>query len=427
MRLLGAALALVVLVGACQSTATVEMMDTALTPTAQADDADAVDRGPGAGSGGTDVDAPDSTGDGVGGARFELQGELPLEAAEVDGLIAFIEQETGRPFLRPPVIVAQSSEAFIAGLQEELGDFEEDAEDTVRYLQALGLTSDGVAEVAAAFEALLVSPEGILGYYDPAADELYVPVDASPDGAFRSLLVHELTHALDGQYSDLTVLDELVERAEETGNSEPVFALQGVAEGRATAVQNAWADANGVEPEIPDDLGAAADVPAAMVLSLGLPYLFGEQWVNLNGGPAGTWDALDDPPPSSEALLVPGTSAAEVIVDVTTPPADGPVLDEFVFGAADLFVWLLGDSLEPDPGLILPTITAMDGWAGGRAVLWGDETESCVRISLAADSAGDLAEIGDVAQTWAGEDAAARSVELRGDRVTITGCGAYVP
>jgi|GEM_PF-6396267 len=135
-----------------------------------------------------------------GEALFEVRGELPLSTGEVNELIEFIQDDTGRDFLRPPVIVAQSSEEFFAGLSEDVGEFQEDAEITVRSLQSLGLTNQGVQEVADAFIELLLSPDGILGYYDPEPDELYVPVDTEGDDDFRSLLVHELTHALDGQY-----------------------------------------------------------------------------------------------------------------------------------------------------------------------------------------------------------------------------------
>ena len=358
---------------------------------------------------------------------YELRGLLPLEVADVNSLVEFIEEETGRPFLRPPVIVAQSSDEFFAGLEEDLADFDESAEITVRNLQALGLTTQGVAEVSQSFQDLLASPDGVLGYYDPEIDEVYVPVDSLGNDDFRSLLVHELTHALDGQHANLNALSELSDEAEITGNFEPVIALQAVGEGRATAVQNRWLRANDIP--LPDgseaDLDSLESVPPALVLSLSLPYAFGEQFIEGNGGPAETWDLLDNPPASSEEFLVPG-STGEAIIDVPAPPADGPILDESVFGAADLFVWLLGESLEPTPTLIFPTFTAIDGWAGGRSVLWGDDSESCVRIALVADSTADLSEIQAATDLWA-ELGDGRQVAVEGDQVTITSCAPFIP
>lgn len=397
----------VFLLAACKSTASVEVMD-AVGPDSEA-------------AGNQQNSSSDAD------ALFVLRGELPLSTVEVNALISFIEADTGRSFLTPPVIVAQSNQDFFAGLQDDLGDFQADAEVSVRGLQALGLTTSGVAEVTQTFQDLLLSPEGILGYYDPIPDELYVPIDTPGDDAFRSLLVHELTHALDGQYTDLTVLDDLAAEGDESGNYEPLLALQAVAEGRASSVQNRWMAANNVVQEVPDDLGAIEDVPPALVLSLSLPYAFGEQYIESNGGAAGTWDLLENPPLTSEVFMVAfGSVRDEVIVDVATPAADGPVLDEVVWGAADIFTWLLGESLEPDPALIFPTIAAIDGWAGGRAVLWGNDSQSCMRIAVAADSANDLTEIEQATSLWAGDNPD-RAVRLQGDLVTITGCAPYVP
>ena len=355
-----------------------------------------------------------------------LRGQLPLSTEEVNALISFIEEEAGRSFLRPPVIVAQSGEAFLAGLQDDLTDFQADADVSVRSLQALGLTDRGVGDVAQAFEDLLLSPEGILGYYDSVTDELYVPVGASGDDELRSLLVHELTHALDGQHVDLNVFDDLVEAGEISGDFEPVAALQAVVEGRASSVQNRWLATNEIVLEIPEDLGAIVDVPPALVLALSVPYAFGEIFIEANGGAAGTWDSLADPPASSEEFMVPNTASDETIVAVATPAADGPVLEEGVYGATDIFTWLLGESLEPNPSLIFPTFAAIDGWAGGRAVLWGDDTESCMRIAIAADTDLDLTEIEAAVSLWADADSA-RSVEVIGDLVTATGCAPYLP
>ena len=377
----------------------------------------------------TDDPAPDNpappTDDG-GDARFVLEGELPLTTAEVNELIAFVEDDTGRPFLRPPVIVAQSNEEFLEVLSEDLDEFDADAEVSIRTLQALGLTDRGVEEVAASFRNLLLSPEGILGYYDADVDHLVVPVGVEADDSFRALLVHELTHALDGQYADLTVLDGLLDIAEETGDYEPIITLRTVVEGRASSVETRWRSANDAPQEVPEDLGAAAAVPPALLLDLSLPYAFGEQFIELNGGASETWAAIENPPPSSEAFMVPGTPPTEAIVQVETPAAEGPILQEAVYGASDIFVWLLGESLEPDTSLIFPTFTAIDGWAGGRAVLWGDDSESCIRIAIAADTEADLGEFQQAIAPWA-DASADRSVVIEGGLVVATGCAPYLP
>jgi len=376
-----------------------------------------------------DSDASADQASGEAGALFEVRGDLPLTIDEMNELVQYVEAETGREFLRPPMIVAQSSEAFQAGLADDIDDFEDDAEASVRWLQALGLTTDGVAEVSQSFINLLSSPAGVAGYYDPEPDELYVPIDALGDDDFRSLMVHELTHALDGQYVDLNVLDRLIEEGEQTGNYEPVSALQAVAEGRASAVQSRWMRANGVVETPPDSLDALAAieaVPPALVLELVLPYQFGEQFIEGNGGPAETWDLLENPPPSSEDFMVPFGAPGQTIVELPAPEAEGPIIRDVVFGANDVFVWLLGQSLEPDPNTIFPTFTAINGWAGGRAVVWGDDTQSCIRIVLAADTDSDLEELLVAIQPWA-DQSEAREASLVDDRIIATGCAPFQP
>jgi len=340
-------------------------------------------------------------------------------------LISFIEQEAGRPFIDRPIIVAQTTDEFVAGLAESLEDLEEDADKTVRFLQAIGLTDKGVSAVTTSIKELLVSPQGILGHYDPDTAELYVPIDALGGNDFRALLVHELTHSLDGQYRDLTILEDLIDQGDESGDYELVAALQAVVEGRATWIENRWRRENNAPQTVPDLEGPILEIPPAIALDLSVPYAFGELYIDSEGGAQNTWDLLQEPPPSSESFIALG-SAEEEIVDVPTPPADGPILDETTMGARDLLVWMLGDSLDPDPAKLLPTLLAVDGWAGGRSVLWGDETESCLRVSFVADSDRDLDEIAEVLEIWVAESPG-RTLDNDGTTVTATGCAPYVP
>ena len=378
---------------------------------------------------GSDGEPSDSS---VGGAevapRFELEGELPLTTEEVNDMISFIETEAGREFHYPPKIVAQQRDAYEEGLDARFADqveaTEDEQEQSARVYQALGLSDQTADELTTNIEAFITSADAINGYYDPDTDALYVPVDVLADDLFRVLLVHELLHALDGQYVDLgALIDEL-------GNSDDpefVFTRTAVVEGRATAVQTAWMMANGVVPQQPELSDAITAVPPAFVNAVTLPYGFGQGWVAANGGAAGTWDAYDNPPTSSEQVAFPDTPLVEAIVPVETPSADGEVISESPFGVADMLVWFLSDSLQPSPVAVNATLIAADGWAGGTAVLWGDDDESCVRISLAADTPADLDEIETLTRTWAdeAEGDVERTVEATEERVTVTGCAPF--
>ncbi|MEM8923129.1 MAG: hypothetical protein AAGD35_06475 [Actinomycetota bacterium] len=353
--------------------------------------------------------------------RFELDGALPLPTAEVNEMLTFVETQTGRSFRYPPTIVAQDRGTYEAGLStrldEQLDEIVEEGEITARYYQTLGLSDLTPDELAAAIQAVLTSADGIGGYYDPDVDALYVPVEGEVDGTFRSVLVHELLHALDAQHVDLAAAIDTIGASDDT---EAAFALTAVIEGRATAVQFNWMAANGVAVEVPELTDELAAVPAAFLNALSLPYGFGQVYVAANGGPAGTWEAYENPPSSSEQVLFPDTAATETVVDVEAT-ADGDVLDTSVFGAADLALWLFGDSIEPSQADIISALNAADGWAGGSSVLWGDDTESCLRIVLAADTPLDLTEMEAAVTPWV-EAAEGRTSVVANDLLTVTSC-----
>lgn len=359
--------------------------------------------------------------------RFELEGELPLTTAEVNDMLTYIEAQAGREYLYPPTIVAQERSDYEVGLEamfeDQVTDFVDEVENMARFYQALGLTDQTPDELTETIVGLMTSADGINGYYDPEVDALYVPVDALSDGLFRSLLVHELVHALDGQHVDLAqIIDDI---AADPDNTELNFGRTAVVEGRATAIQLAWMQANGVVPtpqDLSEDVRAA---PPAFLNALTLPYGFGAGWVTANGGAAGTWDAFDNPPTSSEHVLFPDTPTDEAVVEVPIPDAEGPVLDSGPWGAADLLVWLLSETAQPGQAEVMRGLVAADGWAGGSVVLWGDDSESCVRASVAADSDADLAELQAAIGAWVNKGDG-RDVERTGDIITVTGCTPFL-
>ena len=345
--------------------------------------------------------------------NFELQGELPVDTADVNAMIEFIETETGRAFLRPPVLVVQDAETFAAGLvvpDDERAEVEEEAQILAHTYRALGYADQSGTELFADIESFMTSPEGIAGYYDPDADELYVP-DAGAVGIdqFRSVLVHELVHALDGQHTDLAgTLDGLDDEADAFFDG--LFPVRAVTEGRAQSVQNSYNRQENIRlfldsPEF--------TVPDAYVLSVALPYGIGAAYIDAEGGPEATWDLLDDFPVSSESVLF-GRR-----VDDCEVLADGQL------GATGLIVWLAGDTVDPTPELNA-AVMAADGWGGDSYVLWATETQSCLRANIVGDTDVDLAEIAASFEGWRTAESAVpsdRSVTLDGEVLTVTACG----
>lgn len=365
---------------------------------------------------------------------FELVGDIALDTAEVNELVAFVELTTGRDFVRPPVIVSQSPEEFAAQLIELTPEEEAEALDQsallARAYQVLGLSDQTPTELFSNIQTFAASPDGVLGYYDPDSDELYVPNLLDPDANvddFRGLLVHELTHALDGQYVDLAAVLDNVE-ADADAFFDSAFGDRALVEGRAVAVQQLFIEAEGITPAVPPV--PEYDVPLAYVSSLVLPYQVGGGWVMGNGGPAGSWDLYDEELPTSEAMLF-GTTAGDE-VEVTAPAASSeaaalPVIDDGTVGATGIFVWLAGDEVGAGPA-VTAAIDAAMGWGGDGYVLVGDDETTCIAATFVGDTEADLAEIESAFTTWA-DDApttATRTVSSDGETVTVEGCAPFL-
>lgn len=76
--------------------------------------------------------------------------------------------------------------------------------------------------------------EQVAGYYDPERDTLYV-VEGAPKEQLRTVLVHEMVHALQDQH---VRLDSLTDAAET--NNDLSQAIQAAVEGHATFVMTEW-------------------------------------------------------------------------------------------------------------------------------------------------------------------------------------------
>jgi hypothetical protein len=157
-------------------------------------------------------------------------------AEDVEAVIADIEEfvaaERGLPFIREVTVELEDDAAFEARLLE---DFEEDTDEIVTtglVLEALGLIEPGT-DLVAALRSLLGA--GVVGFYDTETDELVVRgTEASP--YVRTVIAHELTHALDDQHFELD-RPAIDEAEDESG-----FGFTGLVEGSASVVEQAYSD-----------------------------------------------------------------------------------------------------------------------------------------------------------------------------------------
>ena len=171
---------------------------------------------------------------------------------------------------------AEFLEFAVVAVREELGVERLAAIST--FYQLLGVLEHGQDYEQTMYDML---EAGVGGYFDPEQDKFFMISTFNNGGMAEFIMAHELGHALDHQYHDLT---EIFEKS--VGNSDREFATRCVVEGSASAVGNAYL-MQGIQKGWlkGDDLMDAdmmakmmegmGDVPIFMMVNLSLPYLDG--------------------------------------------------------------------------------------------------------------------------------------------------------
>ena len=340
----------------------------------------------------------------------------PLRAV-VDDLSTFVEGVRELEFLHPVEVELIEGDAFVARLLEQASQERDEAKTTERVLRAFGLI-EGDVDIAAVVESYL--SDAVLGFYDAETDALVVRgTEVTP--YVRTVLVHELTHALDDQHFELD-RPELDEVDDESG-----LAFSGLVEGNAVRVETLYRrslDEAEQEQAAEEERDFAqgidvSGVPPFVADLISFPYLAGPAFVDAlvdSGGERRVDAAFSSPPTTSESVLDPEAFlAGEVVVHVATPPADGPVIDQGVLGAWPIVMIL---SAELDPG---EAQDAAVGWAGDAYVAWSEDDRACVRATFVMDDG----EVDALAAAWTGWADAHRDarVDRSGGDVTLTVCG----
>lgn len=195
---------------------------------------------------------------------------------------------------------------------EEVGRSREllSADETVlKLLQLIPRSTDYVKTI----DTLLAG--AVLGFYDNETKELYVGGDGTAgtiDAATRSVLAHELTHALTDQQFDFGAATRALDDQHRTEES---AAFSAVIEGDAELVRSMWEQQHLTASERSeaarggsDKVGAYDNVPPYLVHSLRFPYDQGLAFVRAQfqaGGFADVDNAYRRPPVSTEQILHP--------------------------------------------------------------------------------------------------------------------------
>lgn len=341
----------------------------------------------------------------------------------VDEAIAFIEKERGLKFTTRPTVVVLDDAAFVARFRELV---DEDAkknkdvyDDVTGVFQAIGLLNRDMSYVDA---QKLLGEGGVLGYYDQESKELRVR-SGQLTPFTRTVIVHELTHALDDQRFDLN------RPQYDSADDEIGFGFVALAEGNAKRVENAYRDsmsnadkASATAEELKLGASGAAVLAKLSVSLLQLeyaPYDLGERFVDAviaKGGQAALDKVFADPPTTSEQVIDPAKYfAKENRREVAPPKADAPAFKTGVFGQVALQM-MLGSANSARVAE-----TAASGWSGDWFVAWNESNRSCLRVDFVMDTPKDTTELRDALNKWAQTRPSAK-VANAGDALELTTC-----
>lgn len=344
-----------------------------------------------------------------------LSPELKATITELKG---FVEKERGLKFKRNVKVTLLSEKQFKAYVSDaSASEPETDEVDVGRVtFEALGLIEknidlDALGETAAG--------QSLLGWYDSEEKALFVRGNKVTP-FIKTILVHELTHALQDQHFDI-VREDLYE-----ANDDSSLGLEAVVEGDATRVEMAYYESLTAEEERlveleANDAGdpATSEVPDALSAWMAVPYQLGPVFMEAmfqDGGNDQLNKALKNPPVTSEQLLYPDLYLAnEPAVPVATPPADGKAIDDGMFSQVGLVV-ILQAAMDPEVAF-----QAAEGWGGDQYVVWENGDKSCMRFDMVMETPRDQRELNAALRTWAKEHGGA-TVTTVGAATRTTAC-----
>lgn len=324
--------------------------------------------------------------------------------ATVEEISAFVEQERGLEFDGRVDIEFVDDDEFERRVLEDFDEEADELEAAGIVLAALGLVDPDV-DVVQAMRAL--TGGGVIGFYDPETGELVVR-GAAITPHVRTVIAHELTHALDDQHFELDRPD--LEDAED----ESYFGFSALVEGNARRIENAYAATLTDDEQraaYEEQVALAGDVdlsaiPFVLVEQITAPYELGEGFVEAvidAGGQARLDQAFAEPPTTSEQVVEPDTFlAGEGAVEVPPPTVEGEVVEQGALGQV-LVTQVLEGELERDA-----VAEAAAGWGGDWGVAWRDGDRRCLTSAVVGDTPEATAALSTAFTEWAAAHGGAR-------------------
>ncbi|MBO9522149.1 MAG: hypothetical protein J7518_11485 [Nocardioidaceae bacterium] len=351
--------------------------------------------------------------------------------------VKVVEKQRGLRFMHPVTVRFLPDKAFEKTVTADEKDLDKndrkEIEQQTGLMRAVGLLAGDVDLFAAMNDA---TGAGTLAYYSFEKKDIVIRGTALTL-AVHATLVHELTHALQDQYFDIStkqVADakKADERDGAGGTAASVF--DAIVEGDAERVANKYrqslpraqrqALAKAEDRDTQDADKAYTKIPRVVLTLMSSPYTLGQAMVNTiaeDGGNAAV-DALFRDPPTHEAALLDPLEVIEGRTGAKKVPApalaDGEkkiAADEF--GALTWF-FVLGQRMP-----LKDALAAADGWNGDQYVAFDRQDTTCARIDVATDSSADATRFLGAVRRWIAEvPGTPASVKKRGALVRFESC-----
>ena len=339
-------------------------------------------------------------------------------------IVHFVEQERGLTFQHPVKVEFLDKAQFEkeVNVPPPRSATERKAiTQTLEELRALGLVH-GNPNLAQSENQL--TEDGVVGLYVYTKKTVFVR-GTSLTPYVRVTLAHELTHALQDQYFDLSRLRETT-----PGDGSALTAL---IEGDAVRVQNAYertlsaADQRTYDQEsneFQQSSGtSSSSVPAVLDDVMSYPYAFGPAFIDdlvSHGGNTAVDNAFRNPPTAEVQIIDPvAYPIGWQPIPVPAPPVphgDRVTDPASPFGQLGIFE-VLGSQLGYDTAW-----KAVQGWTGDSSLSYRAGHTTCDAIQIAMKTAGETNALTTAARQWANDAGTHATVNQSDRRLTIRSC-----
>lgn len=299
-------------------------------------------------------------------------------ADEVEALVEETERVRGLEFFNEPMVTVVSQEELAQRVRDQIEE-DLDPEDVAVYerlYELLGLIDD--LDLLQAYQDLYAEQVG--GYYDNETGEMVISGGTSLSPLSKTIVVHELVHALTDEHFGFA---ELSDELRDADRFEDAYALQALVEGDATYFQIVYMQGLSITEQqeaIQESLGVDTTVmdslPDWFGEDLTFPYDYGFAFVLSlveEHGTAGVNQAYERPPTTTEQILHPEKYfVQEPAREVTLPPADVAGYEQYeegIFGEWNQMLFLL-DGVSRGNALV-----GSAGWGGDHYRIYWNGTD----------------------------------------------------